>query len=304
PVAQLFFFAVTRIAETVTAMRLAMIGCETVTLIVLADLLRRLDKPLTLAVAYAWHPLAVWEVANNGHVDALMVMLVMLGAWLLVRHRRIAAAVFVALGALAKPYAIVALPACWRPWDWRMPVAVLLVIAACYLPYLGVGKGVFGFLLNGYLSEEGLQGGDGFWLVHLARTAFGNVPGLVPLYLALAAPTLGALALRAALTPDDTPDPRVRGIPMLLMVGLFFLAPHYPWYYLGVAAFIPVGGGAPAWAMSIGAVLLYLLFPDYDARFLIWKGVLSIAFLIAVAASWCAPWRAPSLARIPGLTQW
>jgi len=300
PVAQLFFFAVTRIAETVTAMRLAMIGCETVTLIVLADLLRRLDKPLTLAVAYAWHPLAVWEVANNGHVDALMVVLVMLGAWLLVRHRRIAAGVFVALGALAKPYAIVALPACWRPWDWRMPVAVLLAIAACYLPYLGVGKGVFGFLLNGYLSEEGLRGGDGFWLVHVARGAFGDIPALVPLYLALAAATLGVLALGAAFARDDTPERRVRDIAMLLMAGLFFLSPNYPWYYLVVAAFIPIGGGAPAWALSIGAALLYLLFPDYDEPFLIWKGVVSIAFLIAVAATW----RAWSLPRIQELTSW
>ena len=304
PVAQLFFFAVTRIAETLTAMRLALIGCEAVTLIVLIDLLRRLGKPVTLAVAYAWHPLAVWEVASSGHVDALMVTLVMVGVWLLVRHRRIAAGVFVALGALAKPYAIAALPACWRPWGWRLPLAVLLVIVACYLPYLGVGKGVFGFLLNGYLNEEGLQGGDGFWLVHVARAALGDIPGLVPLYLALAAATLGVLALRAAFARDDTPERRVRDIAMLLMVGLFFLSPNYPWYYLVVAAFIPLGGGAPAWAMSIGAVLLYVLFPDYDARFLIWKGVLTIAFLIAVTASWCAPWRAPSFACIPGLTQW
>ena len=36
--------------------------------------------------------------------------------------------------------------------------------------------------------------------------------------------------------------------------------------------------------MSLGAILLYLLYPDYDARFLLWKGVQSIAFLVAVLA--------------------
>ena len=66
-------------------MRLAMVGCELVTLALLIDLLRQFNKPVTLAVAYAWHPLAVWEAANSGHVDALMVTLVMLGVWLLVR---------------------------------------------------------------------------------------------------------------------------------------------------------------------------------------------------------------------------
>ena len=86
PVAQFFFLAVTRIAETITVMRLALIGCEIVTLALLIDLLRRFNKPVTLAVAYAWHPLAVWEVANSGHIDALMVMLVMLAAWLVVRQ--------------------------------------------------------------------------------------------------------------------------------------------------------------------------------------------------------------------------
>src|SRR5262249_33558213 len=158
------------------------------------------------------------------------------------------------------------LPAFWRPWDWRLPVAVLLTIAICYLPYLGVGKGVLGFLAGGYLNEEGLRGGDGVWLVDLAGAGFGNHPGLVALYLALAARAIGTLALRAAFTRDDTPEHRLRAIAMLLMTGLFFLSPTYPWYYLVVVAFIPLGGGAPAWAMTIGATLLYLLYPDYDAR--------------------------------------
>jgi len=296
PAAQFFFLAVTRIAETITTMRLALIGCEVVTLIVLIDLLRRFNKPVTLAVAYAWHPLAVWEVANNGHIDALMVMLVMIGVWLLVRHRRLAAGVFIALAALVKPYAIAALPACWRPWNWRLPVAVLLVIVACYLPYLGVGTGVFGFLLTGYMYEEGFHGGEGFWLVQSAHAVFGNVPGLIPLYLVLAAATLGALALRAAFAPDPSPERRVRDMAMLLMVGLVFLSPNYAWYYLIVAALIPIGGGAPAWVLSIAAIIgLNILYPDYAARFLVWKGLITLGFIIAVIAT--AKWRAAPFIR-------
>jgi hypothetical protein len=152
------------------------------------------------------------------------------------------------------------------------------------------------------MYEEGFQGGEGFWLVHAARAAFGNIPGLLPLYLALAAVTLGFLAWRVAFARDDGPERSVRDVAMLLMAGLFFLSPNYPWYYLVVIPFIPIGGGAPAWALSIGALLLNIVYPDYAARFLIWKGVISVAFLIAVAAT--ITWRAPSFIRTQGLPQW
>ncbi len=177
PVAQMFFLAVTRISETLTMMRLAMVACEIVVIAVLIDLLRQLRMPATAVVAWAWHPLAIWEIAQGGHVDALMVALLMLGVWLLVRHRAIAGAVLVTLAALVKPYAVVALPSFWRPWDWRVPAAVLATIVLGYLPYLGVGRGVLGFVTTGgYLGEEGFADGEGFWLVALARAAFGNVP--------------------------------------------------------------------------------------------------------------------------------
>jgi len=301
PVAQAFFFAVTRFGASITAMRLALIGCEIVTLLVLLDLLHRCGKPVTLATAYAWHPLPVWEIANNGHVDALMMMLIMIGAWLAVHHRRIAAGVAMALGVLVKPYAIAALAACWRPWDWRLPLVVLAVGIACYIPYLDAGRDVFGFLFTGYLHEEGFRSGDGFWFVHAARVLLSDVPGLLALYLALAAATIGALALRIAFTADDLPQQTTRNIATLLLTTLFFLSPNYPWYFLVVVPFISLGGGAPAWTISVGAFLLYLTYPDYGARFLIWKGVISGAFLVAVLVTL---FRTGPFGRPQGVLRW
>jgi len=160
PIAEMFFFVVSRISETATMMRLAMVGCEIVIAAIVIDLLRRLALPATAVVAYAWHPLAVWEISNNGHVEALMVALMMLGVWLLVRAQRVGGAIAVTLAALAKPYAVLILPVFWRPWDWRVPLAIAATILACYLPYLGAGAGVFGFLGQGYLSEEGFTNGS------------------------------------------------------------------------------------------------------------------------------------------------
>jgi hypothetical protein len=301
PAAQFFFAAVTRLGESTLVMRLAMVGCEAVALALLIDLLRQFDKPITLATALAWHPLAVWEIANNGHVDALMMALMMLGVWLMARYRRLAGGLAVAVAVLVKPYALVAMPAFWRLWDWRLPLAVIAVAVLCYLPYLDAGAGVFGFL-SGYVAEEGFESGKGFWPVLAARSAFGNLPGLVPLYLALAAATLGVLALRIAFRADPTAERTTRDIALLLMTALFFMSPNYPWYYIVLIPLIPLGGGAPAWVLTLGGFILYFLYPEYEAHFLLWKGALGVAFLIAALTTRIE--RVPAALRIPRGLPW
>src|SRR5689334_16150431 len=47
PVAQFFFLIVTRIGENVTVMRLALLGCEAVTVAIIALFLRRMNQPVT-----------------------------------------------------------------------------------------------------------------------------------------------------------------------------------------------------------------------------------------------------------------
>ena len=173
PVAEFFFLMVTRIGENVNVMRLALLGCEAVIVTLVILFLRRMERPTTRVVAYFWHPLPIWEIANNGHVDALAVALMMLGLWVALTGRAMRGAVMIALGVLVKPYVAPALAPIWRPWDWKMPLAVIAVIALCYLPYLSVGSGVFGFLTNGYLTEEGILSGDDLWLLSVWRLVFG-----------------------------------------------------------------------------------------------------------------------------------
>ena len=65
-------------------MRLALLGCEAVTVVLIMLLLRRMNRPVTRVIAYLWHPLPLWEIANSGHVDALMIALMLLGLWVAV----------------------------------------------------------------------------------------------------------------------------------------------------------------------------------------------------------------------------
>jgi alpha-1,6-mannosyltransferase len=289
PVAQFFFLAATRIGETVLAMRLALVGCEIIIVALLISILRTLKRPLTWIVSYLWHPLAVWEVSNSGHVDVLLATLVVTAIWLLLRGRNILGAGIVALAVLVKPTAAVALPAFWRPWDWRAPTVVIAIIALCYLPYLSASSSVLGFI-PGYLKEEGLQAGSSFWLVRMVRFVIDNPAALRTAYIALALATLTGLALRIAFrSSGSAPQQQVRDVALLLMAGLFFLSPNYPWYYLVLVPLIPLGAGAPAWVLTISGMTLHLFWPEnYDVRINIWKSIISVGFLVALFVDYTA----------------
>jgi alpha-1,6-mannosyltransferase len=256
PVAQMFFFLVTRFGENVTTMKIAMVACDGVIAAIILLFLRRLGKPLTRLVAYAWHPLPMWEIANSGHIDALMMMLMMVGLWLALSGRPLRGAMAISLGALAKPFAVLALPAAWRPWDWKVPLVILAVIILCYLPYLSIGSGVLGFLTTGYLQEEGIESGSTFWLLSIAREIVGTVRGDTAVYIVLSALIVATLAMVVAHRAEQSIERRLADINTLLLVTLFLLSPNYPWYFLMVTPFVALRGGMPNWALTMGAILL------------------------------------------------
>jgi alpha-1,6-mannosyltransferase len=292
PVAQMFFFLVTRLGENVATMKLALLGCEAVTATVIVLLLRQLGRPTTRLVAYGWHPLPLWEIANNGHIDALMVALMMLGIWLALTGRPLRGAVAITLGALAKPFVVVVLPALWRPWDWKLPLAVAVVVGLCYAPYLSVGWGVFGFFTTGYLREEHLDTGDDVWPLAAWRRIVGVLPGDFVVYLAAFALIMVTLAMLAAQREPRTAAATLAGINRLLLAFLFLLSPNYPWYFLVATPFVALLGGAPVWTMTVGAVLLQdeATWDPYVPE-LIRKSILNGAFLAACAYATWRSWR-------------
>jgi hypothetical protein len=256
PVAQFFFFIVTRIGESVTVMRIALLGCESVTVLLIVLLLRRMNRPVTRVTAYLWHPLPVWEIANSGHVDALMVALMLLGLWIALAGRALRGAVVIAFSVLVKPYVAPVLAGVWRPWDLKMPLVVIAAVALCYLPYLSVGWGALGFLAKGYLTEEGIKAGNDLWLLSVWRLVFGEHDGDVIAYLVLAALLVLFMGLSVARSTDYAIASRLADINMLLLFTLLLLSPNYPWYFLAVAPFVALCGSAPTWVVSIGALLL------------------------------------------------
>jgi alpha-1,6-mannosyltransferase len=256
PVAQFFFLIVARIGENVTVMRLALVGCETVTVVIIALFLRRMNQPVTRVVAYLWHPLPLWEIASSGHVDALMLALMLLGLWIALSGHALRGAALIAFSVLVKPYVAPVLAGIWRPWDLKMPLVVIAIIALCYLPYLSVGWGVLGFLTQGYLREEGISAGNDLWPLALWRLVFGEHHGDVFFYVAMAALVLLLAGLAVARSGDRPIASRLADINRLLLLTLLLLSPNYPWYFLVVTPFVALCGSLPNWFVSIAALLL------------------------------------------------
>jgi alpha-1,6-mannosyltransferase len=257
PAAEVLFFFATRFGGGILAMKLAMVAAEAVGIVALLSVLRAAGRPRQQILLYVWHPLPVWEIAGCGHVDAAVVMFVALAFSAAMRGRRAASAAALAAATLVKFLPLVLVPAFWRPTranrgDWCWPAVFAAVCAAAYLPFLGAGWRVLGFL-PGYLAEEHLQAGGGFWLLALVRRA---VPLSTAAYLGLSAAALLALA-GVAWRPRAGAAPRLGPATLLASAALFLLSPHYAWYFVWLVALLCVAPWWPAWWPTLTAVLLY-----------------------------------------------
>jgi len=291
PGAQFLFLALTRLGESVLAMKLGLLLFEAGAIAAIIALLRRLGKPATSVAAYAWHPLPVWEIAGNGHLDAAMLALLLAGLLVWLAGRTLLAGTLVALSLLIKPLAALALPVLWRPWDWRLPSCVAGLVALAYVPYLAVGWGVFGFVL-GYVEEEGFVSGNGFKLLWLVQQATGPLRYGRAAYLAMALTVLGAAALRVAFRSDRGAQASMRATGWMLIAFLVLISPNYPWYFLVLVPFLALAPSATAWVLTSVSVLFYDVVPDdvlpaYEVRI----AAFTLAVLAALAHDLWGEWR-------------
>jgi hypothetical protein len=271
PVAQGLFLAVTSLGDGVLSMRIAMVAFEAAICASLVALLRRVGRPATRVVLYAWHPLPIWEIAGNGHVDAAMIALLLLALLLACEFSTLAAGIAATLAALVKPTAALALAVLWKPWDWRLPLVVAATLLLAYLPFASVGWGVLGYL-PGYVAEEGLTTGGAYKLLALLEVLTGELPYAAPIYVTLGCLTLFVIALASALRRDRSLAATVHALNLLLIAFLVLSSPHYPWYFLVLVPMLALDPTATAWVLTVASVLFYDAVPEvgalpsYDAR--------------------------------------
>lgn len=221
---------------------------EAVAVALLLLVLWREGKPQERVALYAWHPLAISEIAGNGHVDGLVVLALsgLLAAW---QARRFAlAGLAVALATLVKLGPILLVPALARRGGRRFLLAAAGVVVAAYLPYMSVGTGVIGSIK---LYVERQQNGGSLW--PLLSPHLGD-----PATKALLAVGLAGVVAVVALREHAAVEQVARSCLLVLGSLLLVLAYVQPWHALWLLPFFTLTV-APGWLWLTGMLpLLYL----------------------------------------------
>jgi alpha-1,6-mannosyltransferase len=267
PIAQMIYWLATVFSPTIFAMKTVMFLFECVTAYGLIAILRRLGKPAVHILLYAWCPLLVWEIGGAGHVDAAVFAFVTVALLFRSYDKPVLTGLFLGLAVMTKFYPLVLLPALYKRGDWKLPTTLVAVCGLGYLPYLSVGKLVFGFL-SGYSKEEGIDSGARFFLLEWAQSIYGFEHLPVAAYLLFCAAILGGISIWAwnrvssesdqpRLQPVSTTPAYLRAAMLLGFAMMLLFSPHYPWY---VVWLIPLFTLAPSLSLLAYLMAFFYLF--------------------------------------------
>lgn len=295
PVAEIVFAGVGRISDSVTAMRLAMLGFEAVGIVCLLRLLPLTGLPGERILIYAWSPLALWSFASDGHMDAIVVGLLGLALLLRARHKDRWAVAALSGAVLAKFFPLVVAPAFLRGCRFWSPVLAGLAVIVCgYALYGGAGWHVVGFLPS-YGREEGIDSGQGIWLLaELAQLV--PLPPVAPAVYAggvvLTFLCLSVAILRQRAVENDV-QALCRDTGLLAASAMAAISPHYHWYFAWLALpAVVVPSRALLWLAT--APLLLIEEPVPGDRFF-WPSLVYVPAILLLAD--LRPWRAIKLLR-------
>ena len=135
PAAQIFFRAMVTLWESARVMKVALLGCDLLTIFFVRRWLRVTGRSEWLTLAYAWNPLVVLEIAHSGHIDAMATMWIAGSAYWLAKRRTAMASIAFTLAVATKLVPIVLAPLFLgrvRPRDIAIGAALM---AALYLPF-------------------------------------------------------------------------------------------------------------------------------------------------------------------------
>jgi len=245
--------------DTPGKFRAAGLLAEALTLALLVLILGHLRLPPSRVLIYAWNPLVVFEAAQGGHVEVFMIPAVLAFVYLFLKGRVLGAGV--ALGIAASIKLLPALLVFALPRGRRLSVLLplLVVVGLAYLPYVGAGGGILGFL-PAYFSDPYEIFNPGpiqkvlFWGSHLASAPVSWSRFVLAALLLL---ILIPLALRRESHTADLVSKAYGAIGAYLV--LIYPAFH-PWYLCWMIPFVCLlSPMPPAWLyLSLVLPLSYL----------------------------------------------
>ena len=263
--------------------RLVFLALDIGTMFLVIFLLKRLGKPLSWCLIYAWNPLIIKELANSAHLDSLvgfslLLLLIFLERW----HKKgslfLAAASGVSLAAavLAKLYPLVVLPICvsflWgsksqapnKRWLSLMVFIGTLfgVIILSYIPFfmsLGMDRITEG--LRTY-SAEWVNNEGAFFVLSYLTTKIGIIHSFPADRIAAHILTgLLALTMSVKVYKGQEQFEALTNCLQVTLLGWFLLLPAvFPWYAIGLIAVSTINPKGVIVVLSGVLGMYYLLF--------------------------------------------
>lgn len=277
--------------DSIVAWRLFLLGCEIVTALLLLRLLGRMGFPRVAILLYSWAPLAVFEGVQAGHLEIVVIPVILLALLLRQKGRMALSGAALGVAILLKLYPAILLLAWWRRRGWGLPLGCGAIVLAGYLPYAtGVGPQVVGFLPEYFASAEDFNIGLRFFLTE--GIGFGGevARGVVMLLLFGA---LLAVLVRIARRRAEAPEGILQAA-MAAAGAYLLLVPTamHAWYALWIVPFL-VLRPSPAWLWFTGAVTLsYLKYAWEPAEFPLWARALEyLPLYLLLAWEWSTRYR-------------
>jgi len=280
PVAEAWFTVVYRVAGIDTrhkAWQVAGLLGDLALVGLLPTVLRAWKRDERWTALYALSPIPVVEVVNNGHVDGLAALFVLVALLAAARRRPAWAGALLGGAALVKLYpAVLGLALLSAVGDRRRSTLVRVggaaaaVVALAYLPHVAaVGLRVLGYL-PGYLQEERYGEGGRYLLAGI----LGLPPGLTAVLAASGFLAVGAwVLLRRPAAP--------RACAALFGALLLAVTPVQPWYAVTLLVVAAVAG-APAWSAVAVAGYPYFFAVILDSPHAVAVGRVSYGLALTV----------------------
>ncbi|MEQ9453668.1 MAG: hypothetical protein RLN76_03620 [Phycisphaeraceae bacterium] len=224
--------------------------------------LSRLRLSAWWACLYAWHPLALTEVAGSGHQDPIGVMFLVLVVWFWIGLRqrsswRITDAIglggCLALSVLVKPLGVLLVPiiitTLWPRWRAILLSASSAVVVGCIvgLPFVMMQGGV----------DRLFETGERFVEVWSFNGSLHTVLMWLLDSKAQADTLGGATLLGVVLLLSWRKIDSVRAVMWLGFAGLLTTSTSHPWYALWMLPFCAIRPAASAWMLSLTLLWAY-----------------------------------------------
>lgn len=246
PGAQLFFRLVVTLYDSTRAMKIALVLCDVMTIVVLWRWLIITGQPEWHALAYAWNPLVVLEIAHSGHIDALGALWIVASAYWLARRRTALASIAFVLAVATKLLPIVLAPLYWRRIRLRDALAGAALLAILYLTFTRGGTLPLGSVPS--VVAHIRFNGPLFRLI----AGWSSPQGA-----AAAAVGLGMLAAMVARWRLDASDSAAWAWPMAIALAC---APViYPWYLLYLTPFLVSVATLPLTIWTLTVIPTYIV---------------------------------------------